>query len=166
MDTACAIVGLGSNLGDRARRIETAFAAIAALPGTRLLRASALYHTPAWGRMDQPDFLNAAALVDTALPPRALLDRLLTIEVEAGRDRAADDRWGPRTLDLDLLLYGDVMVDEPGLQLPHPHLHVRAFALVPLLEIAPDAWIPGRGPARDALTALDAAGTRAVKAIA
>ncbi|MEG3789271.1 2-amino-4-hydroxy-6-hydroxymethyldihydropteridine diphosphokinase [Lysobacter sp. CCNWLW3] len=152
-----AFVGLGSNLGDSAAILRGAFRSLAALPGTRLLRVSSLYRTPAWGLTAQPDFLNAAAMLETTLAPQALLAAMLAIEREAGRDRREDgsDRWGPRTLDLDLLLYGQLGLDEPGLRLPHPHLHQRAFALLPLLEIAPDAHIPGVGPARDALAQLE-----------
>lgn len=152
-----AFVGLGSNLGDSAAILRGAFQALAALPRTRLLRASSLYRTPAWGVTAQPDFVNAAAMLETTLTPQALLSAMLAIEREAGRDRREDgsDRWGPRTLDLDLLLYGQHSLDEPGLRLPHPHLHQRAFALLPLLEIAPDAQIPGVGPAREALALLE-----------
>lgn len=155
MQPVRAVVGLGSNLGDRAQRLRDAFAALARLPRTRLLETSVLYRTPAWGMTEQPDFLNAAAALDTLLPPRALLDALLSIEAAAGRERTSETRWGPRTLDLDLLLYGDSILDEPGLLVPHPRLHVRAFALVPLLDVAPDAMIPGHGRARDALAALE-----------
>lgn len=151
-----AFVGLGANLGDAATSLRDAFAALARLPGTRLLRASGLYRTPAWGVTAQPDFTNAVAMIETALAPPALLEELLRIERDAGRDRCADgsDRWGPRALDLDLLLYGDRVIDMPGLTVPHPHLHERAFVLVPLLEIAPDARIPGRGAAADALATM------------
>ena len=154
--SAIAFVGLGSNLGDSAAVLHRALDALAALPHTRLVRASKLYRTPAWGVTDQPDFVNAVAMLDTALAPRELLTRMLAIEHEAGRDRRADgsDRWGPRTLDLDLLLYGEATIDEPGLHVPHPHLHERAFALVPLVEIAPDAVIAHIGPARDALARM------------
>lgn len=149
-------VGLGGNLGDAAANLREAFAALGRLPGTRLLRASRLYRTPAWGVTAQPDFVNAVAMIDTALAPSALLQHLLRIERDAGRHRLADgsDRWGPRTLDLDLLLYGDQVIDTPGLTVPHPHLHERAFVLVPLLEIAPDTRIPGHGAAADAFAAM------------
>lgn len=158
-----AYVGLGGNLGDAAASLRAAFDALDALPHTRLLRASRLYRTPAWGRRDQPDFVNAAAALETALSPRELLDALLAIERDFGRDRGDDDaRWGPRTLDLDLLLYGDAIIDQPGLRVPHPHLHERAFVLVPLLEIAPGAVIPGRGPLREAHDAVARAGIEAL----
>jgi len=148
-------IGLGGNVGDAAGILRQAADAIAALPQTRLLRLSRLYRTPAWGIEQQPDFVNAVALVETTLAPRELLDALLAIERRFGRDRALEQRWGPRTLDLDVLLYGAQVIDEPGLQLPHPRLHLRAFALAPLLEVAPDADIPGFGPARNAASAMD-----------
>ena len=150
-----AAIGLGANLGDAAATLREAIAELARLPATELLRASRLYRTPAWGRTEQPDFINAVALVETAWPARDLLDGLLGIERAFGRTRADGERWGPRTLDLDLLLYGDAVIDEPGLQVPHPHLHERAFALVPLLDVWTDARIPGYGDARDAVSALE-----------
>jgi 2-amino-4-hydroxy-6-hydroxymethyldihydropteridine diphosphokinase len=150
-----AFVGLGGNLGDAVATLRSAVQALAGLPETRLLQASRLYRTPAWGLQQQPDFINGVAMLETQLDPRALLEALLGVERDFGRQREAASRWGPRTLDLDLLLYGDAVIDEPGLQVPHPHLHERAFALVPLLEIAPDILIPGQGRARDALSKLD-----------
>lgn len=156
MTSAAVFIGLGSNLGDSAALLQSALISLGQLPGTRLLKASRLYRTPAWGMTAQPDFLNAAAMLETALSPQGLLAALLEIERDAGRMRADDgsDRWGPRTLDLDLLLYADRQIDEPGLRVPHPHLHERAFALLPLVEIAPDIRIPGVGPARDALAGM------------
>lgn len=154
-----ACIGLGGNVGDVQDTLRSAFDAIAALSGTRLLARSRLYRTPAWGVEAQPDFLNAVALVDTTLAPRALLDALLGIERTHGRERAADGaRWGPRTLDLDLLLHGETVLDTPALVLPHPQMHLRAFVLVPLAEVAGDALIPGRGRVRDLLQGLDAGG--------
>lgn len=155
---AVAAIGLGGNVGDSPAVLRRAFDALAALPRTRLVRASGLYRTPAWGLEEQPDFINAAAVLETALEPAELLEAMLGIERRFGRVRAADgsDRWGPRILDLDLLLYGDSDIDAPGLRVPHPRLHERAFALVPLVEVLPDAWIPGAGPAARALAALDA----------
>ena len=149
-------VGLGANLGDAAGTVRAAMQALDGLPRTRVLRVSRLYRTPAWGNTAQPDFVNAAAALETEMDARELLDGLLVIERDFGRVRAADgsDRWGARTLDLDLLLHGDARIDEPGLHVPHPHLHERAFALVPLVEVLPDAVIPGRGPARDLLAAM------------
>ena len=140
-----AAIGLGANLGDAAATLREAIAELARLPRTELLRASRLYRTPAWGVTEQPDFINAVALVETTLPPRDLLDALLAIERSFGRTRLDGERWGPRTLDLDLLLHGDATIDEPGLRVPHPHLHERAFALLPLAEIAPEVEIPGIG---------------------
>ena len=153
MTTTC-FIGLGANLGDPVAAVRAAIGALARLPGTRLGAVSGLYRTPAWGVTEQDDFINAVAMLETALEPHALLDALLAVERDAGRDRTAATRWGPRTLDLDLLLYGDRTVDEPGLRVPHPHLHERAFALVPLVEIAPDAVIPGVGTAREALARM------------
>jgi len=157
-----ALVGLGGNLGDAAATLRQAFQELDALPSTRLLRASRLYRSRAWGRTDQPDFINAVAMLETTLGARELLDAMLGIEHGAGRERHPDERWGPRTLDLDLLLYGDAVMDEPGLHVPHPHLHERAFALVPLVEIAPDAMIPGIGAARAALAAMEPSGIEAL----
>ena len=151
-------IGLGANLGDPPATLRSAFDALAALPGTRLRAASPLYRSAAWGRADQPPFVNAVARLQTRLAPEPLLDALLAIEAAHGRIRAADPagRWGPRLLDLDLLLYGDLVIDQPRLRVPHPHLHERAFALRPLLDVWPDAVIPALGAAREALRAVDA----------
>lgn len=163
MNTATiALVGLGGNLGDAAVTLRNAFKELDALPDTRLLRTSRLYRSRAWGRTDQADFINAVAMLQTELGARELLDALLGIEHDAGRERNLDERWGPRTLDLDLLLYGDAVIDEPGLHVPHPHLHERSFALVPLVEIAPDAMIPGIGSARAALAVLEPSDIEAI----
>lgn len=159
---AVAYVGLGGNLGEVATTLRSAVQALDRLPGTRLLRASRLYRTPAWGLETQADFVNGVAALETRLDPRGLLDALLETERDFGRQRDDGPRWGPRTLDLDLLLHGDAVIEQPGLRLPHPHLHERAFALVPLLEIAPDILIPGQGFARDALSSLE---TSAIEAI-
>jgi 2-amino-4-hydroxy-6-hydroxymethyldihydropteridine diphosphokinase len=156
-------IGLGGNLGDVAEAIEHAFNAFNGLPGTRLLRRSRLYRTPAWGMTTQPDFINAAAELSTTLTPDALLAELLRIERAAGRDRETrSERWGPRVLDLDLLLYGDTTIAHPGLCIPHPHMHERAFVLVPLAEIAPDAFVPGRGRVGALLAMVDAQGIEAL----
>ena len=158
-----AFVGLGGNVGEAAATLREALAALDGLPGTRVLLASPLYRTPAWGQVDQADFVNAVAKLETGLDPRALLDALLEVERQFGRDRHEDDaRWGPRTLDLDLLLFGADMSDEPGLRVPHPHLHERAFALVPLAAIAPEAAIPGHGTVRSALAGLATEGIQAL----
>lgn len=150
-----ACIGLGANLGDAEGTLRQAVIALAQCEEVTVQRMSRCYRTPAWGREDQPDFINAAVLLETSLAPRALLDLLLAVEAGFGRHRIDGERWGPRTLDLDLLLYGDAMIDEPGLRVPHPHLHERAFALVPLLEVMPDARIPGYGDARDAVSVLE-----------
>lgn len=142
-----AYVGLGSNLGDRERLIRDA----AELIGAR--RLSSLIETEPWGYENQPPFLNAAAELDTALTPRQLLDHLLDVERRLGRERIGH-RWGPRTIDLDLLLYGDEVVDEPGLVVPHPRLLEREFALRPLAELVPARIIPGSGTVQDALAGL------------
>lgn len=168
MSVVRACIGLGSNLGDSVATLDAAVQAIAALHGTRLIATSRVYRTPAWGVTSQPDFLNAAVAVDTSLDAFVLLDALLAIERTFGRDRSADaQRWGPRTLDLDLLLFGDAVIDAPGLRVPHPHLHERAFALQPLLDVMPDAVIPGIGRADVALDALtqDAAPLDAIGAL-
>ena len=163
MDAATvAFVGLGANLGEPAQTLRDALRELDALPETRLLRASRLYRTPAWGGVAQPDYINAVAMLQTALPARGLLDALLAIERMHGRDRARETRWGPRTLDLDLLLHGDARVDEPGLRVPHPHLHERAFVLLPMAEIAPDAVVPGVGRVRELAAAMAADGIQAI----
>lgn len=158
-----AAVGLGGNVGDVRHALASAIEALAALPGTRLLRASQSYRTPAWGVTAQPDFINAAVTLETTLAPRELLDALLAIERQHGRERAEDgSRWGPRTLDLDLLVHGDAVIDAPGLVVPHPQLHLRAFVLVPLAEIAPDMRVPGLGSVGVMLAGIDAAGVEAL----
>jgi 2-amino-4-hydroxy-6-hydroxymethyldihydropteridine diphosphokinase len=128
-------VGLGSNLGDREASIRAALGALAELPDTALIRASSLYDTEPMGEIDQPDFLNAVAELDTGLAPRQLMWNLLLIEKRLGRVRTS--RWGPRIIDLDLLLAEDQVIDEPDLQLPHPELTRRSFVLVPLVELDP-----------------------------
>lgn len=158
-----AFVGLGGNLGEVAATLRAATEALACLPATRLLRASRLYRTPAWGLEQQPDFINGVVALETSLAPGELLDALLRIEREFGRERDGGPRWGPRTLDLDLLLHGHAVVDQPGLRLPHPHLHERAFVLVPMLEIAADMLIPGKGSAQDALSRLDASAIEVIE---
>jgi 2-amino-4-hydroxy-6-hydroxymethyldihydropteridine diphosphokinase len=141
MTRAC--VGLGANLGDPQDQIRAALAALDGIPKTRLLKHSSLYQSAPMGNTDQPEFVNAVALVETALAPRSLLEALLEIEQRYGRTRSMAN--APRTLDLDLLLYGELIVDEPGLAVPHPRMHRRAFVLAPLAEIAPDIEIPGQG---------------------
>jgi len=143
-----AYVGLGSNLGDREATIR---AAVAALPG--VVAISQLRETEPVGVTEQPAFLNGAVRLETGLSPRELLDTLLEIERGLGRERR--ERWGPRTIDLDLLLYGGETVDEPGLTVPHPSLHERRFVLEPLAELDPELVVPGRGGVRDLLAELD-----------
>ncbi len=157
---AQAIIGLGANIGDPPAQLRDALAALAATPAIGSLVASSLYRTPPWGPVPQPSFVNAVALVETTLGPRALLQRLLEIERAAGRVR--DMRWGPRRLDLDLLAYGDQTIDEPGLSVPHPRLHERAFVLLPLAEIAPGLVLPGRGRVADLLAGVDCGGVERI----
>jgi len=146
-----AFIGLGANLGDPESQVRRAFAALAELPRTRLLAASSLYRSAPVGVVAQLDFINAVAEVETALAARALLDALLAEEMRFGRTREFPK--APRTLDLDLLLYGDRVIAEPGLVVPHPRMHERAFVLAPLAEIAPDIVIPGKGRAAALLAA-------------
>lgn len=150
---AQAAIALGSNLGDRDAHLSAALDAIAALPGTRILAVSDFVNTDPVGPLPQPAYLNAAALIFTPLEPRALLAALLLIERSHSRDRSREQRWGPRTLDLDLLLYDDRIIDEPGLTVPHPRLHERAFVLIPLAQIAPGLFVPTRGRTIGALLA-------------
>ena len=139
-----AYVGLGANLGDRERTLRLAVERMDDVEGIRVLEVSSLRETDPVGVVEQPRFLNGAVALDTELPPRLLLEALLDVERGLGRVRDGV-RWGPRTVDLDLLVYGDLEVDEPGLRVPHPRLHERRFALEPLAQIAPDLVVPGRG---------------------
>jgi 2-amino-4-hydroxy-6-hydroxymethyldihydropteridine diphosphokinase len=150
------LVGLGGNIGDVRTTLGRAVAAFCGRD-VRLIAQSSDYKTPPWGVEDQPAFVNRCIVVDTALAPRALLDRALTVERILGRDRAREQRWGPRAIDIDLLAYDDVAIDEPGLTLPHPRLLERAFVLVPLAEIVPDRIVAGVR-VRDALARLDTSG--------
>jgi 2-amino-4-hydroxy-6-hydroxymethyldihydropteridine diphosphokinase len=136
-----AAVGIGSNLDDPSAQVVSGLRALGNLPESRLLRQSALYTTPPMGPPDQPDYVNAVALIATLLPPLALLDALQAIE--RAHHRVRERHWGPRTLDLDLLCYGDVVLSHPRLVLPHPGISERAFVVIPLLEIAPELGIPG-----------------------
>ena len=149
-----AFVGLGSNLGDREGTISRAVELLSAAAGVELVAVSRLRETEPWGPVEQPAYLNGAIELETELPPHALLDVLLAVEQALGRDRTGE-RWGPRAIDLDLLLYDEVELDEPGLTVPHPRLHERRFALEPLAELAPDAVVPGRGRVSELLAALD-----------
>ncbi len=149
-----AYVGLGSNLGDREATLRAALAELAATPGVEVVAVSTLVDTEPVGYLDQPRFLNGVAVLETDLPARALLDLLLALEARFGRDRAAAPAQGPRTLDLDLLLYGDAVIDEEGLRIPHPRLHERAFVLGPLREVAPGLEVPGMGSVEAILARL------------
>jgi 2-amino-4-hydroxy-6-hydroxymethyldihydropteridine diphosphokinase len=140
-----AAIGLGSNFGDRAAHLHAALDALRADPTILDLRASAAIETAPVGPIPQGPYLNAAAAFTTDCSPRSLLDLLHAIEQSRGRNRKAEPRWGPRTLDLDLLLYDDLVIDEPGLRVPHPSLHERRFVLEPLAAILPDSLVPGLG---------------------
>ena len=142
-----AFVALGSNLGDPEKKVRQGIAALAELPQVRLAAASSLYRSAPVGAADQPDFINAVAQLTTTLVPQDLLAALLAIEKQFGRQRSF--RNAPRVLDLDLLLYDAQCIAEPGLAVPHPRMHQRAFVLAPLLELAPACVIPGVGPAAD-----------------
>ncbi|HSE80835.1 MAG TPA: 2-amino-4-hydroxy-6-hydroxymethyldihydropteridine diphosphokinase [Gaiellaceae bacterium] len=146
-----AYVGLGANLGDREATIRRAVERLGAEPGIEVVAVSTLRETEPVGYADQPSFLNGAAVIETGLSPRDLLDRLLAVEQDLGRVREARERYGPRTIDLDLLLYGDVAVDEPGLVVPHPRLAERRFALEPLHELDSSLRLPDGRAVRELL---------------
>jgi 2-amino-4-hydroxy-6-hydroxymethyldihydropteridine diphosphokinase len=139
-----ALLGLGGNVGEVRATLDKAVALLAGDKDIILRARSSDYATPPWGVTDQPPFINLAIRVETTLTPRALLERALKVERALGRDRARETRWGPRTIDIDLIAYDDLVCDEPGLILPHPRLFERAFVLVPLAEIVPDRTIAGR----------------------
>ncbi len=139
-------IGLGSNLGDREATLRAAIAELAAAPGVEVVGVSTLIDTEPVGMLDQPRFLNGALALETDRRLRELLDLLLGVEAHFGRDRTAVPAQGPRTLDLDVLVVGEEELDEPGLQIPHPRLHERAFVLRPLAEVEPDLIVPGKGP--------------------
>ncbi|MGH8271919.1 MAG: 2-amino-4-hydroxy-6-hydroxymethyldihydropteridine diphosphokinase [Gammaproteobacteria bacterium] len=149
-------IGLGSNLGDSRAAIERAFTELGELPASELQKHSRLYCSKPWGPVPQPDFVNAVAALETALAPEVLLDELLAIESRHGRERG--ERWGPRTLDLDLLLYGDETISTPRLQVPHPRLAERAFVLAPFAELAPDLQVPGAGTVMELLSRVEQGG--------
>lgn len=149
-----AYIGLGANLGPREVTLLRAADLLAAEAGIEMLEISQLRETDPMGDVEQPSFLNGAVAVETTLSPRELLNVLLRVERELGRVRDGE-RWGPRTIDLDLLLYGDEIVDEDGLRVPHPRLHERRFALEPLVDLEPELEIPGLGRVSDTLTGLD-----------
>ena len=147
-----AYIGLGSNLADPQAQIRTALAALNAIPHTRVVRASSLYRTAPVGHADQPDFINAVARVRTELAARALLEELLAVERSRGRVRSF--RNAPRTLDMDLLLFDLECIVDQDLVVPHPRMHERAFVLVPLWEVEPEAFVPGRGPVSELLAGI------------
>ena len=147
-------IGLGSNLGDREATIRRALELLAADGEIDVDVVSSLRETDPVGYENQPRFLNGAARLRTDLPPRRLLERLQAVEQLLGRDRSGP-RFGPRTIDLDLLLYGDERIDEPGLEIPHPRLHERRFVLEPLAELEPGIDVPGRGSVRALLAGLE-----------
>jgi 2-amino-4-hydroxy-6-hydroxymethyldihydropteridine diphosphokinase len=145
-------VGLGSNLGDREATLREALARLGEEEGVSVLAVSSFRETEPVGKVDQPNFVNAAAALETSLEARELLDRLLEVERGLGRDRGAEERWGPRTIDLDLLLFGEETIAEPGLTVPHPRLAERAFVLEPLLELDADLRLPDGRRLRDLRT--------------
>jgi 2-amino-4-hydroxy-6-hydroxymethyldihydropteridine diphosphokinase len=151
---ARAFIALGSNLGDREATIRAAVTELDAAAGVEVVGISSLEETDPVGYLDQPRFLNGAAELRTELAPRELLELLLSVEARYGRDRSAGPPKGPRTLDLDLLLYDSERLAEPGLELPHPRLHERLFVLRPLAELDPALEVPGKGPIQDLLAGL------------
>jgi 2-amino-4-hydroxy-6-hydroxymethyldihydropteridine diphosphokinase len=154
---ASVLIALGGNVGDVRQTFRKAIANICGMTQAALVARSSDYATPPWGEENQDRFVNACIEIDTRLDPHALLFTLHKIEKKFGRDRSKETRWGPRTLDLDLIAYDDAVLDKPELTLPHPRLFERAFVLVPLAEIAPDRLIAGRTPAA-ALAAISTAG--------
>ena len=154
-DRTRAYLGLGGNLGDPAAAMASALRALDANAAVSVVAVSSLYRTPPWGKTDQPDFMNAVAAIDTTLSPRALLD--LCLETERALKRVRVERWGPRVIDMDILLFGSEQIEEEGLQVPHPRMGERAFVLAPLAEIAPDVIVDGE-PAAGRLAGMDTAG--------
>ena len=153
-----AFIGLGANLDDPRRQVQRAFRELDAIPHTRVVRTSSLYRSEPLGYAEQPSFVNAVAQVETGLPAERLLAELHAIEARHGRSRSFAN--APRTLDLDLLLFGNIVIDTGNLKVPHARMHERAFVLRPLVEIAPDAEVPGRGPAK---TLLEKCGNQGVE---
>lgn len=151
---ARAYVALGANLGDRERTIRAAVAALDATEGVEVAAVSALRETEPVGYVDQPPFLNGVAALETTVPAAELLGLLLAVERQFGRERAGVPAQGPRTLDLDLLLYESAEIDEPGLRIPHPRLHERRFVLEPLAELDPSLEVPGKGEIQELLAEL------------
>ncbi len=147
-------IGLGSNLGNPGGQLKEALLQLGGTPRIELRKISGFYRSAPWGKLDQDDFFNAVAMVETELQPGELLEVLLQIEQQMGRDRSAG-RWGPRCIDLDLLTYDDLVMKSPGLELPHPRMHLRAFVLRPVLELDPDFMIAGKRSAKECLSGLD-----------
>lgn len=147
-------VGLGANLGDPPETLSAALQALDDMPRGRVTAVSPAYWTAAWGKTDQPDFLNAVACLETGLAATRFLDRLLAIESRLGRQRGTE-AWGPRVIDLDLLVFGDQIIEQAGLKVPHRYLAQRAFVLVPLNDLAPELVVPGLGRVDELLAALD-----------
>jgi 2-amino-4-hydroxy-6-hydroxymethyldihydropteridine diphosphokinase len=158
---ARAVLSAGANLGDRLGTLQACVQAIAGLPDTDVLAISPVYETAPVGGPPQPDYLNAVLLIQTGLPPRDLLDSIHRIEAGAGRVRA--ERFGPRTLDIDIIDYAGQVSDDPELTLPHPRAHQRAFVLAPWHDVDPGADLPGHGPVAALLTGLDRSGVRQVQ---
>jgi 2-amino-4-hydroxy-6-hydroxymethyldihydropteridine diphosphokinase len=152
--TTTVYIALGSNLGDRRRSIALAIKRIQDLDGTSVLSVSSIIETEPVGPAGQGPYMNAVIAVETGTKPRALLEQLLAIELVLGRDRSSTQRWGPRIIDLDILLFGDQVIDEPGLEVPHPRMYERRFVLIPLVQIAPDISLPNQSQTPRAL--LDA----------
>jgi 2-amino-4-hydroxy-6-hydroxymethyldihydropteridine diphosphokinase len=152
-----ALLALGGNIGDVRATFDRAIALLCAGDAVRLIARSSDYRTPPWGVTDQPPFINAVIMVSTALAPRVLLMRALDVERALGRERSHERHWGPRWIDIDILAYDDLVLDEPDLTLPHPHLFERGFVLLPLAEIAPDRRIAGTRVG-EALSRVDVSG--------
>lgn len=150
-------IGLGSNTGKPEKQLTAAIQCLDRIHDITLKRCSSYYRTAPWGVEEQEDFVNAVLVVDSQLQPHDLLRVLLDIEGEMGRERGAN-RWGPRCIDLDLLTYNDLVMKSPGLELPHPRMHLRAFVLRPVLELDPDFVIPGMGPAASYFSSLEPQG--------
>lgn len=151
-----AYIGLGSNLGDREATLRRALELLGEAPGVEVVAVSSFHETEPWGFAEQPRFLNGAAALETTLSPRDLLGLLLDVERRLGRARdGGGPRYGPRTVDLDLLVHGDLVVAEPGLEVPHPRLRERRFALEPLAELAPGLIVPGQGRVADLLAGVE-----------
>ena len=155
------VIAMGSNIGDRLDYLQGGLDGLFDTPRITFLAVSPVYETTPVGGPEQPDYLNAVVIAETSMPAQAVLERCLSLEDAYGRVR--DERWGPRTLDLDLIIYGDEVSNSPGLTLPHPRAHERAFVLAPWLDADPQAQIPGCGPVADLLAALGTAGIARVE---